>query len=190
MPFGDGAPRGTMNELVTLIREYAQDSYYRYSWDVVATSWSDAEIAATIAGAKTRRGALAKAWGKLQLIDAKRPRHARPVKPASLFEFLGKRGGLKHTPDLAYILDGNPFIGGAGPLLRQSGMTLDHAREAAVEAGYLHCDGWNTSRQATSTINDLLDAIDREARGEKVYPMGEEPYEPQEQPEQDHACPF
>jgi hypothetical protein len=75
-------------------------------------------------------------------------------------------------------------------LLRQSGMTLDRAREAAVEAGYLHCDGWNTHRQATSTINDLLDAIDREARGEKVYPMGEEPYEPQEQPEQNDDCPF
>ena len=49
-------------------------------------------------------------------------------------------------------------------LVRKNGMPLDYAREAAVEAGYLHPD---------SDINDLLNAINEELHGRKVYRLGE-----------------
>lgn len=184
-----------MTNLVTMIREYAYENYWHHSWDLVATRWSDAEIAAAIKGAKTRRGAIAKAWGKLQATDAARPACRRPVKPASLFEFLAANGGLRPTPDLTYILDRNPLVPQQGPLLRASGLTLDLAREACVEAGYLADTPWEGG-VATSTVNDMLDAIADEARGMKRYPMGQEPIQipnfdaRRHQQEANDACPF
>jgi hypothetical protein len=177
-----------MKELVTLIREYATESYWRYSWDIVADEWSDEQIAETIAGARTRRGALAKVWGKLQLIDQKRRRGSRPVRPQSLFEFLARRGGLRHHPDLTYILDGNPLIPRFGTLLRARGMSLDRAREACVEAGYLHDAGLETGGPSESSTNDLLDAIAEEAHGSKRYAMGDElKFPTYQQPQQETA---
>lgn len=169
-----------MQELVTLIREYARERYYRASWDVVAERWSDGEIAAAIAGARTRRGAIAKAWGKLQQIDAIRDSFdgriqfgARPERPTSLFEFLGLCGGLRPDPELRVILDGNVFLGGrAGWLIRDGGLSLDSARRLAVEANYLADTSWEGG-VSVSTINDLLDLIDREARGDRQYPYGQ-----------------
>lgn len=169
-----------MQELVTLIREYAKGAYYRASWDVVADRWSDAEIAAAIAGARTRRGAIAKAWGKLQQIDAIRDTFdgrvefgARPERPTSLFEFLCLCGGLKPDPELNAILDGNVFLGGAyGWLVRPAGLSLDSARRAAVDAQYLSDTPWEGGI-SVSTINELLELIDREARGDRQYPYGQ-----------------
>lgn len=72
-------------------------------------------------------------------------------------------GGM--TGDLAYVLDGNPFVPGFGQLLRDTGHSLDRARELAQEAGYL---------PEGSTPADLLAAIDEEARGNKLYRPGQE----------------
>ncbi len=52
-------------------------------------------------------------------------------------------------------------------LVRQGGWPLDYAREAAEEADYLR-----GNHNGTSTVNDLLDAIDAEMRGQKRYPDG------------------
>lgn len=101
---------------------------------------------------------------------------ARAPRTFSLFEFLAKNGGLKADEggDLKYLLDGNPFVPGFGRLVRKKGgMSLDKAREAAVEAGYLRDDGAIDGGMSTSTINDLLEAIGSEARGQKVYREGE-----------------
>lgn len=184
-----------MTNLVTMMREYAQDRYYRYSWDVVATQWSDAEIAQAIEGAKTRRGAIAKAWGRLQVIDRNRCRYERPVKPASLLEFLAMNGGLrsddKLITEVRESVGGNCFMPRFGWLIREpkqlstaarkggirAPMFLDGAREAAVEAGYLQETNWNGG-VSTTTVNDLLELIDQEARGRKIYPCGQEPFEP------------
>jgi hypothetical protein len=68
-------------ELVALIRDYAREHYFLESWDLVADRWSDNEIAAAITGAKTRRGAIAKTWGRLQVIDRARAAGKRPMKP-------------------------------------------------------------------------------------------------------------
>lgn len=187
-----------MADLVTLIREYAEDHYYKASWDIVATQWTDAEIEAAIRGAKTRRGAIAKAWGVLQHIDRARPRWDRPVRPQSLFEFLASNGGLRSDDrliaDVRASIDGNVMVPRFGPLIRQpaqlstaarmSGrkapMWLDQAREACVEAGYLFDAGDVMGGEADTTISDLLELIDDEARGHKRYPHGREPYEPME----------
>ena len=167
-----------MTDLIAMMREYATDHYWLESWDIVADRWTDADIADAIKGATTRRGAIAKAWGKLQVIDALRAAGngevifqygRKPVRPASLFEFLAARGGLRPNPELRYILDGNPLVPRKGPLLRSSGLTLDHAREACVEAGYLQDAGAFHGGVTESTIGDLLDAIADEARGQKRY---------------------
>lgn len=168
-----------MEKLINELRAYATENYWVDSWDVAAVHWSDEQIATAIRGAKTRRGAIAKAWAHIRTINENRTDFRilaafgpKPVKPVSLFQFLAKRGGLKPHPELQAILDGNPFIGGIGPLVRQRGMELDDARAAAVDGGYLYETPWEGG-VAVSTVNQLLDLIADEARGRKVYPMGE-----------------
>lgn len=94
----------------------------------------------------------------------------RRYKPKSLFRFLTDRGGLQPCPDLKYILDGSH-----GWMVRRSGMTLDRAREACVEAGYLNDPSQYTGNVSDSTIADLLELIAAEARGIKQYAYGEWP---------------
>ena len=87
----------------------------------------------------------------------------------SLTEFLASKGGLGPDAELGaigadrHVVD----VGGVGKrrLVKQGGSTLDYAREAAEEAGYL---------PKGSTPNDLLDALDAEMRGNKRYPEGAE----------------
>jgi hypothetical protein len=54
-------------------------------------------------------------------------------------------------------------------------MTLDQAREAAVEARYMSDPGFDDSCEATSTINDLLELLALEAHGQKQYSWGDWP---------------
>jgi hypothetical protein len=98
-----------------------------------------------------------------------------PAKSQSLLEFLASKGGLGPDAELAAI-GGDAHtvhVEGLGrrKLVRQGGLPLDYAREAAEEAGYLR-GGHN----GTSTVNNLLDAIDAEMRGQKRYPEGFEGY--------------
>lgn len=89
------------------------------------------------------------------------PKGGRARKPVSLLPFLAARGGLRDQGgDLAAMDAHKAFIPGRGMLVRQSGMVLDRAREAAEEAGYLPAD---------STVADLLDRIDDELRGRRTY---------------------
>lgn len=123
---------------------------------------------------------------------------ARSEATYSLFEFLARRGGLRDDDaliaDVRGSLGGKPgkenrFVPGFGNLVRKPAaiseaarrggkfapMSLDTAREAAVEAGYLEDAGQHTGGVSRSTVNDLLEAIDKEARGEKQYRRGVEP---------------
>lgn len=186
--------------LVTEIREYALGRYFGASWDIVA-GWSDAQIADAIRGAKTRRGAIAKAWGVLQHIHAARVAGdydvvsvygPKPVRPLSVFEFLASAGGLRPDPELTVILDGNPFLGSRGPLLRSTGMSLDSARRLCVEGDYLNDTPWEGGL-SVSTINDLLELISDEAHGMKRYPLsasGAFPVEHDPREEVSDDCPF
>ena len=106
---------------------------------------------------------------------------AAPVAPAapapaapqtqSLLEFIASKGGLGPDAELAAIGGQGHTVNvegvGRRKLVRQGGWPLDYAREAAEEAGYLQ-----GSRNGTSTVNDLLDAMDAEMRGQKRYPQG------------------
>lgn len=112
----------------------------------------------------------------------------------SLVEFLASRGGLRN--DDAMIADVQSVIGRDNHLVPRHGMlirdqravsdaakrggagqpmTLDQAREAAVEAGYLVDHGKEAGGVGSTTVRSLLDAIDGEMRGQKVYPAGAKP---------------
>jgi hypothetical protein len=108
----------------------------------------------------------------------------------SLMEFLASEGGIRDDDPLIGDLRGsvgkNKLVPGFGSLIRkprelstaarQGGarapMTLDMARQAAVHGGYLSDAGDVHGGNGTSTISDLLEAIDKEARGDKQYRAG------------------
>jgi hypothetical protein len=119
---------------------------------------------------------------------------ARDPDTYSLLEFLAANGGIRN--DDALIADlrssfgrDNKFVPGFGNLIRaprelstaaarggqHAPMSLDHAREAAVEAGYLHDAGEQSGGLNESTINHLLEAVDQEVRGQRVYRAGTAP---------------
>jgi hypothetical protein len=119
---------------------------------------------------------------------------ARPEETRSLFEHIAANGGLRSDdpmiPDVKSSLGrDNHFVPGFGNLIRKPGeistaaarggarapMSLDQARESAVHAGYLEDHGEHSGGQSTSTVRDLLDAVDREASGNRVYRNGAEP---------------
>lgn len=81
--------------------------------------------------------------------------------PLSLGEYLAITGGIRDDRgDLQHIGAHQHFIPRAGMLVRKTGRTLDYARVAAAEQGYLPMQ---------SDIRDFLDLIDQEVRGFPVY---------------------
>ncbi|WP_156928756.1 hypothetical protein [Bradyrhizobium sp. th.b2] len=92
-------------------------------------------------------------------------------KAQSLLEFIASKGGLGPDAELEAIGGHGHTVNvegvGRRKLVRQGGWPLDYAREAAEEAGYL-----SGNHNGTSTVSDLLDAIDAEMRGQKRYPAG------------------
>jgi hypothetical protein len=86
-------------------------------------------------------------------------------KPDSLIEFLARKGGVREDHGELSVLGlrdrKSGFVVGAGPLIRRNGMTVDKAREAAAEAGYL---------PMVSSLKDFYDALDQDARsGRQVF---------------------
>jgi hypothetical protein len=96
------------------------------------------------------------------------------VEPQNLLQFIAAKGGLKPHPELM-VMDAHKHLvtmSGFQPrrkLVKDDGMDLDRAREAAEEAGY-----FRGSHEGTSTIAEFLDAIDDGIRGKHRYPEGEE----------------
>lgn len=89
----------------------------------------------------------------------------RAVKPVSLLSFLIKRGGLKDEHGELTALDARK--GRVGLINNKYGIGLDEARELAVQYGYFGTVAQNDPSQ--TTVSDLLDLIDKELRGQKVY---------------------
>jgi hypothetical protein len=118
---------------------------------------------------------------KAQQAARKAPRGRAAADPAtwSLFEHLASVGGLKPDPELRAIFgnDRGPFVPGFGPLIRKTGMPLDEALSSAKQHGYMFDAhdvengtagvGGRTSHGLTP--NDLLDHLDAENRGQKLY---------------------
>ena len=100
-----------------------------------------------------------------------RGRAAADPQSWSLFEYLASKGGLKPDPELEAIFGGKkgPMIGGFGPLLRKNGMPLDEALRSAKDGHYLFDNADITGGEASLTPRDLLDRIDEESRGRKIY---------------------
>lgn len=98
-----------------------------------------------------------------------KPKEARPP---TLFQFLGGIGGLQDQGGELAALGITRTITTGGALVRKGGLPLDRAREAATEAGYIGHVGQDVNGADGTTIQQLLDALDREARGRKVYPLG------------------
>lgn len=99
---------------------------------------------------------------------------SRPMETWSLLQYLAHFGGLKRNAELDTIFGGkNPFIPGFGRLFRKDGLTLDQARESAVEGRYFFDAGAQTGTVTQSTVQELLDAIDSEARGKRQYQLGQ-----------------
>jgi hypothetical protein len=93
-------------------------------------------------------------------------------KPVGLLRFLASEGGVKDFGGEVASLDlTNKFVPGSGRLVREKGMDLDHARLVAAEAGYFPQYGSIDAAMEHSTVNDLLDAMSRESRGEPVYTL-------------------
>jgi hypothetical protein len=97
------------------------------------------------------------------------------TEPLSLLQFIASKGGIEPHAELkALDLAGNhrvqlPGAKGFFGVVRPTGMPLDLMREAAEEAGYLRGE-----HNKTSTVRDLLDAIDTELRGHRHAAEGEE----------------
>ena len=83
----------------------------------------------------------------------------------SLLSFVRDRGVSDDRGDLKSMEVDSNRLPGQKNVLRNDGMELDKVREAAVEQGYL---------PEGSTTNDLIQAIDKELRGQPVYPAGSE----------------
>lgn len=96
-------------------------------------------------------------------------------KPLSLLQFIASKGGLAPHPELAAIgITGSkrvqiPGRKGFFGVVRPTGNNLDTMREMAEEAGYFRGE-----HNQTSTLRDLLDAMDTEERGQRKMPEGHE----------------
>lgn len=159
-PVGSMEHRALTNLQKMLTREEQKSSAVSANVPVAAV----AEDATTAALRSKYGDAVADAYAKQ---GAKAPAE----KPQSLLEFIASKGGLGPDAEIEAIggLGHTVNVEGVGrrKLVKQGGWPLDYAREAAEEAGYLH-----GNHKGTSTVNDLLDAIDAEMRGQKRYPQG------------------
>lgn len=85
----------------------------------------------------------------------------RSTRPPDIIDFLIMHGGILDRGGELRAMDLNRVRKGQfGILSTRRGMSLDHAREVAEEAGYL---------RPGSYISDLLDAIQATALGHPVY---------------------
>ena len=95
---------------------------------------------------------------------------SKPTGPLSLFQFLASKGGIQDQGgELAALGLDRAFVPGYGRLVRPTGLKLDQAREAIVEAYYLRDHGDHTGGTARTTVADLLELLDQEGRGQRVY---------------------
>lgn len=82
-------------------------------------------------------------------------------KPESLVDFLISKGGIRdQTGDLGAMDAQLVHHKSAGRLVNPKGLTLDYAREAAAEAGFI---------RPNADINDLLDALGEHLSGNPRY---------------------
>jgi hypothetical protein len=109
--------------------------------------------------------------GLIETIDELQKGHG--VAPSSsLLNFIKQSGGIniKDTmggSDIRQILNGKRFP--PGVINNKAGMSPDEMSMAAWEAGFIGQQGRNLLPSEGVTLNDLLDAMDMEMRGTRVF---------------------
>ncbi|AID30808.2 hypothetical protein MCHK_3001 [Mesorhizobium huakuii 7653R] len=94
------------------------------------------------------------------------PADAAAPRARSLAGFLIDHGGIQdHQGELAAIGANTVSEKFRGRLVKKEGMTLDQAREAAEQAGYIGRAG----ETQTTSVADLLSALDEDLRGNQVF---------------------
>jgi hypothetical protein len=103
----------------------------------------------------------------------------KPAKRQSLLDYIRERGGISTKDPM--VGDARSVLGKLTPLIRKGGKPLDRLLEGAVEAGYIDDPGFRGGGERTSTIRDLLDAMDTDNRARaagneegRVWARGEE----------------
>lgn len=105
-----------------------------------------------------------------RIVKTGAPLGQRPRQPQSLVEFLSASGGIADAAELRAMDLGAWRARGYRKAIRAGGRTLDMAREAAEEAGYIGRAG----DFQTTTVDDLLEAIRDELGGNKRYSAAEQ----------------
>lgn len=112
------------------------------------------------------------------IVEAQRRPRARP-EASTLLQFLAARGldpNDRLIADVRHAIGRpNKYIPGFGNLIKDGGIPLDAAREAAVQEGFLYDLGWISDAPTRTYVKDLLAAVDFELRGERVYRHGRLP---------------
>jgi hypothetical protein len=109
-------------------------------------------------------------------VDAKQRAAPAQKGPRDIIQFLAQQGGIQDFKGEMRAIDAHKaFVPGVGKLMREKGMPLDTAREAAAEMGYF--DGKYGDRDTASeksTVADLLDLIAETRRGNRQYAGSEQ----------------
>lgn len=108
-----------------------------------------------------------------RIVELLVPSIAEGPKEQTLAQFLIRTGGVQeYKGELGALGLGDVRERFVGKLVKPDGMPLDDARRAAAEAGYFnHLYGTAEEAAAKSTVNDLLDELDRTQRaGETKTP--------------------
>lgn len=111
------------------------------------------------------------------LAGADTPAQREPAKPVSLIPFLANAGGLADpggelsARDAEIWHKGRPF---QKRLVRDDGRTLEHAAEAAWEAGYFPDVPYDRDDAQPVSEQDLIDAIEAELAGRPRYAVAEQ----------------
>lgn len=108
-----------------------------------------------------------------RIVERLVPSVAEAPKEQTLAQFLIRSGGIQeYKGELGALGLGDVRERFVGKLVKPDGMPLDDARRAAAEAGYFdHLYGTADEAAAKSTVNDLLDELDRTQRaGETKTP--------------------
>ncbi|WJI48224.1 hypothetical protein NL532_23975 [Mesorhizobium sp. C120A] len=96
--------------------------------------------------------------------------------PTDIIQFLARSGGIQDFKGELRAIDAHKvFVPGAGKLMREKGMPLDRAREAAAQEGFFDAKyGDRDTASEKSTVADLLDLIAETRRGNRQYASGEQ----------------
>jgi hypothetical protein len=154
-------PAASQNELFEPFREYLKSGKSLAPDKVAEALNTNLRTAAGLLQEAVKNGGVRYTKsGKFQRIGTSN-------KPMGLIEALTRAGGIRDQGGELAAMDLDKQFGPGGRLVRRNGgMTLDEAREWAVDNGYIADTPW-AGNESRTTTRDLLDAIREDAAGNK-----------------------